>query len=48
MDEFCKETNLNKDLKFKIRTAMQYNALKGVFSLDERDEFFNQVPTELK
>lgn len=47
-DEFCRETNLSRDLRDRIRRALEYAAMKNVFSRKQRDEFLAEIPLDLK
>ena len=47
-DEFCKETNLTRSLRNRIREALDYNSKKSIFGKSERDEFFKEIPIGLK
>jgi hypothetical protein len=47
-DEFCKETNLGRETRDKIRRALEYAAMKNIFSKKQRDEFLAEIPLALK
>lgn len=48
MDEFGKDTKLPKELRLKIKRTLEYNSIKNVFNQHERDEFFRDIPIDLK
>ncbi len=48
MDEFGKDTKLPKELRLKIKRTLEYNSIKNVFNQYERDEFFRDIPIDLK
>ena len=47
-DEFCKEAKLDRRIKQKIRKALEYNSAKIIFTQDEKNEFLNEIPINLK
>lgn len=48
MDEFCAEGNLSKEIKDKIKKALHYNSMKSFLTSEEKEEFFESVPINLK
>lgn len=48
MDEFGKDTKLPNDIRLKIKRRLEYNSVKNVFNQYERDEFFRDIPIDLK
>jgi hypothetical protein len=48
MDEFGKDTRLPKELRLKIKRTLEYNSVRNVFNQYERDEFFKDIPIDLK
>lgn len=40
MDEFCKQTNIEKSIKQKVQLCLQYNAEKSLYNQKERNQFF--------
>lgn len=48
MDEFAKETGLSKELRLKVKRALEYNSLRSVFNEHERNEFFDEIPIDVK
>ena len=48
MDQFCKVNNLSKALKKKIKDTLYYASKKSYFNSFEKEEFLNEIPTDLK
>ena len=48
MDEFVKESNLPRKFKYMIRRALEYSSLKSIFSPDDKNEFLQLIPVDLK
>lgn len=48
IDEFAKEANLNKELLYKLRTALKYSNRKISLSIEDRDSILNELPKLLK
>ncbi len=48
MDEFAQETGLPKELRLKIKRTLEYNSLRNVFNQFERNEFFEEIPVDVK
>ena len=48
IDEFSKSVNLNQDLTRKVKKALEYHSLHNIFNKNERNEFFHEIPIELK
>ena len=48
INDFSKDVNLNPDLTLKLKKALEYHSFRNVFNKNERNEFFNEIPIELK
>jgi hyperpolarization activated cyclic nucleotide-gated potassium channel 1 len=48
VEEFSKEASLDKDLKYRLRHALQYTNDSTNFSWDELRGVFNELPKNLK
>jgi len=48
MDQFCKVNQLSKTLKKKIKDTLSYASKKIYFNSFEKEEFLNEIPTDLK
>jgi hypothetical protein len=48
IDEFAKESQLHKDLKLKLRHALQYSTDKTGFSWTDKQHIFNELPKGLR
>ena len=48
IDEFSKEARLSKDLKFRLRHALQYSTDKTGFSWNDKQNIFNELPKNLR
>lgn len=48
MDEFAKETGLPKEVRLKIKRTLEYNSMRNVFNQYERNEFFDEIPIDVK
>jgi hypothetical protein len=48
VEEFSREAELDKDLKVRLRHALQYSSEKTGFSWAERRDIFDELPKQLK
>jgi hyperpolarization activated cyclic nucleotide-gated potassium channel 1 len=48
IEVFCNESNINNDLKKKIKEALDYNSYRNAFSWIEKYAIFNELPPSLK
>lgn len=48
IDEFSKEARLSKDLKFRLRHALEYSTDKTGFTWVDKQNIFNELPKNLR
>ena len=47
-DEFCHEAGLSREIRDKIRKALEYASMKNIFSKKERDGFLSEIPINIR
>lgn len=47
MESFCDENHLSKDLKKRLKRALEYNSSKGILSNKEKNELLREIPGDL-
>jgi len=48
IDEFSKESNLDRELKHRLRHALRYSTEKKGFSFSDKQSIFNELPKSLR
>jgi hypothetical protein len=48
MEVFCDSSNISRPLKERIIQSLNYNSNKTFISLDDKNQLFHELPTQIK